>query len=187
MNRGFLKLALSVLAFSIGVVGVWFALKLDEFSLTAMSESASLVTPPKMQYENPCDYPFTGAPLIESDEAIHLAECFIEENGYTARPPSSDKSKIIPENLWPMTDEAGMKHRHDSLERRAYSYYQANLLGPWEVIFRYRPHPLLVKHYGDDLEHIGRAVIVVPSSKRIFIQHSDYPLMRPGAVRVGER
>jgi hypothetical protein len=76
-----------------------------------------------------------------------------------------------------------MKMRHDSLERRAYSYERDNEFygGSWVIMFRYKPHPDVVKFYGDRLNYSGRAVVMDFYGKRLRVQHSDYPLTMPDA------
>ncbi len=184
MKRFPLKLTLAILTFFIGVgaVGLWYLSRIEAESQQSLSDAISSVTPVKFTVENPCDYPQPKHRELEPEEAVYLAECFIIQNGYTDLPPIADKSKLTPENVYPGTDEEGMKMRHDSLERKAYSYYRSELYGgSWVVMFCYKPHPDIVKFYGNRLDYTGRAVIMDFFGKRLRVQHSDYPLRMPEA------
>jgi hypothetical protein len=185
MKRLTLKLSLAILTFFIGVgaVGFWYLSRIEAESQKSLSDVVSSIPPVKMTVENPCDYPQPKHRELEPEEAVYLAECFIIQNGYTDLPPVADKSKLTPENLFPGTDEEGMKMRHDSLERKAYSFERDNEFygGSWVIMFRYKPHPDVVKFYGDRLKHIGRAVVMDFYGKRLRVQHSDYPLTMPDA------
>ena len=184
MKRLSLKLPLAILTFFIGVgmIGMWYFSLLESESQKSLSEAVSLVPPVKPTCENPCQYPQPRYRALEAEEAVCLAECFIIQNGYTDLPPLADKSKLTSENVYPGTDEQGMKMRHDSLERKAYSYYRSELYGgSWVVMFRYKPHPDIVKFYGDRLNYSGRAVVMDSFGKRLRVQHSDYPLRMPEA------
>ena len=72
------------------------------------------------------------------------------------------------------------------LERQAHSYERNPefLGGSWMIMFRYRPNPNIIKFYGDELDNLGRAVVMDLEGKQIRIQHSDYPLMSPRATIV---
>ena len=185
MKRISLKLTLAILTFFIGVsaVGFWYLSRIEAESRQSLSDTISSVTPVKMTVENPCDYPQPKDRELEPEEAVYLAECFVIQNGYTDLPPIADKSKLTPENLFPGTDEGGLKMRHDSLQRKAYSYERDNELygGSWVVMFRYTPRPKTVEFYGEVLNHIGRAVVMDFFGKRLRVQHSDYPLKMPEA------
>lgn len=176
---------LAILTFFIGVgaVGLWCISRIEAESQQSLSDAISLVTPVKMTVENPCNYPQPKHRELEAEEAVYLAECFIIQNGYTDLPPTTDKSKITPENVFSLTDEEGMKMRRDSLERKAYSYERDNEFygGSWVIMFRYKPHPDVVKFYGERLKYTGRAVVMDFFGKHVRIQHSDYPLTMPDA------
>jgi hypothetical protein len=176
----------AVLTFFVGLgaVGVWYFSNIESASRKALADAISTVPPVKSTFENPCDGPPPSNREIEAEEAIYLAECFIIQNGYTDLPPMDDKSKLTPENVFPGTDAEGMKMRRDSLERKAYSYERDNELygGRWIVMFRYRPHPDVVKFYGDGFNYTGRAVIMDFYGKRLSVQHSDYPLRSPERI-----
>lgn len=79
-----------------------------------------------------------------------------------------------------------MKMRHDSLERKAYSYARSEIYGgSWVVMFRYKPDPKTVEFYGSKINQIGRAVVTDFYGKDLRVKHSDFPLRHPGA-RLGE-
>ncbi len=184
MKRLLLKLTLVILTFfiSVGVVSLWYFSRIELESQQSLSDAISSVTPVKPTFENLCDYPQPLNRELEPEESVYLAECFIIQNGYTDLPPITDRSKLTPENLYPGTDEEGLKTRHNSLERKAYSYYRSELYGgSWVVVFRYKPRPRVVEFYGDKLNYIGRAVIMDFYGKDLRVQHSDYPLRMPEA------
>ncbi len=185
MKRLPLKLTLAILTFLIGVgaVGLWYLSRIEAESQQSLSDAISSVTPVKMTVENPCDYPQPKHRELEPEEAVYLAECFIIQNGYTDLPPIADKSKLTPENVFSLTDEEGMKMRYDSLERKAYSYERDNEFfgGSWVIMFRFKPHPDVVKFYGEGPKYTGRAVVMDFFGKRVRIQHSNYPLTMPDA------
>jgi hypothetical protein len=110
----------------------------------------------------------------------------IIQNGYTDLPPLADNSKITPENVFPLTDIEEMKMRHDTLERKAYSYERSDLSGGSRVImFRFKPKPEIVEHYSQEGSNaIGCAVVMDYRGKRVRIQHSPCPLSMPEAVIV---
>lgn len=145
--------------------------------------SLGVVITPKAVSDNPCDYLQPTDRELSAEEAVAAAECFIIQNGYTDLPPIADRSKLTPENVFPGTDEEGMKMRHDSLERTAYSYVRDSELygGSWVVMFRYRPHPDLERFQGERFGKVGRAVIVDFYGKDIFVRHTDFPLLSPDA------
>jgi hypothetical protein len=184
MKRLPLKLTLAILTFFFGIsaVGLWYLSRIEAESQQSLSDIISSIPPVKMTVENPCDYPQPKYRELEGEEAVYLAECFIIQNGYTDLPPIADKSKLTPENVFPGTDEEGMKMRHDSLERKAYSYYRSELYGgSWVVMFRYKPHPDVVKFYGKHFDYTGRAVVMDFFGKDVIVMHSDYPLRMPEA------
>ena len=177
-NKRFYVVTSLVALIGMGIVCAWALTQ-----TTSVPSSAEVVVSPRAASDNPCDYPLPSYRELEADEAVTAAECFVIQNGYTDLPPVADKTKLTPENLFPGTDDEGMKMRHDSLERKAYSYEHDNELygGSWVVMFRYKPNPEVVKFYGDRLSHIGRSVIMDFTGKRIWIQHSDYSLGKPDA------
>lgn len=185
MKRLSLKLTLSIFTFFIGVgaVGLWYLSRIEAESQQSLSDAISSVKPVKFTVENPCDYPRPKYRELEPEEAVYLAECFIIQNGYTDLPPIADKSKLTPENLFPGTDEEGLKMRHNSLERKAYSYERDNELygGSWVVMFRYKSRPNPADFYNGKLYESGRAVVMDFYGKRLRVQHSDYPLTMPNA------
>ena len=142
---------------------------------------------PKAISDDPCVYLQPTDRELTAEEAVAAAECFIIQNGYTDLPPIADRSKITPESLWGLTDDEGMKRRHDSLERQAYSYERnPEFLGhSWRVMFRYKPHPKTVEFLGDRINDEGRAVVMDLDGKFIHIQHAEYSLRSPRATIVG--
>jgi len=156
------------------------------FDNKANLESLNVNVSPKAISDDPCVYLQPTDRELTAEEAVAAAECFIIQNGYTDLPPIADRSKLTPENVWGLTDDEGMKMRHDSLERKAHSYERnAEFFGgSWVIMFRYKPHPRVVEFYGNRLDYVGRAVVMNLEDKRIRIQHSDYPLTSPRATIV---
>lgn len=185
MKRTSLKPILAILTFFIGVgtVSFWYFSYLESISEKSFSDAIWSVSAVKPIYENPCDYPLPHIRELEAEEAVYKAECFIIQNGYTDLPPIADKSQITPENVFPLTDDEGMKMRRDTLERKAYSYRRSEIYGgSWVIMFRIKPHPELVAHYGKErFEKSGRAVVMDYNGRRVRIQHSPYPLNMPDA------
>ena len=184
MKRFSLKLTLTIITFFIGVsvVSFWYFLRIESTDKKSLLDAISFVPNVKPIYENPCNYPQPLLGKLEPEEAVYLVECFVLQNGYTDLPPITDKSKLTPENLFPQTDEEGLKMRRGTLENKAYSYYPSELYGgSWVIMFRYQPRPKLVEYYGDSITHIGRAVVMDFYGKDLRIQHSDYPLRMPEA------
>ncbi|MEZ5345839.1 MAG: hypothetical protein R2681_09825 [Pyrinomonadaceae bacterium] len=189
MKRLSLKFIISLLTFFIGAVstGLWYFSQFHPDRQRNLFDITSLTAPVKLNSENPCDFTVPIQRRLEPEEAVFLAECFIIKNGYTDLPPISDKSKLTPENLYPGTDEEGLRMRHDSLERKAYSYYRSNIYGgSWVVMFRYKPHPDVVEFYGDRLNDSGRAVIMDFFGNGIMVQHADYPLETPESKKLDQ-
>ncbi len=182
MKRLSLKLTLAILTFFIGVgaVGLWYLSRIEAESQQSLSEAISSVTPVKFTVENSCDYPQPKDRELEAEEAVYLAECFIIQNGYTDLPPIADKSKLTPENLFPGTDEEGLKMRHDSLERKAYGYERSEIYGgSWVVMFRYKSRPNPADFYNGKMYESGRAVTMDFFGRRLRVRHTDYPLSMP--------
>lgn len=117
---------------------------------------------------------------LEAEEAVYRAECFIIQNGYTDLPPLADKSQITLEDIYTLTVEEGMAMRRDLLERRAFSYRRDNDFygGSWVIMFRYKSHPNMMKFYGEERNHIGRAVVMNFFGRHVRIQHSSIPTIR---------
>jgi hypothetical protein len=154
-----------------------------ERSGTVATKSIDVVVSPRAPSDDPCAYPQPTDRELDQTEAVAAAECFVIQNGYTDLPPTTDKSKITPENVHPMTDEFGMSLRHDSLERQATTVVRDEAFwgGSWMVMFRMKG-PNADYFYGKELEKTsGRAVVMNFYGKNIRIQHSPYSMMPPGA------
>lgn len=161
----------------------FYFLRFDSESERAMSEAIAFVPSVKPIYDNPCDYPQPLLRELNGEEAVFLAECFVIQNGYTDLPPIADKSKLTPENLFALTDEDGLKMRHDSLERKAYSYERSQGYGgSWTIMFKFKPHPDVVESWGEGFNHIGRAVVMDFYGGELRILHSEQPIGMPEAI-----
>lgn len=147
------------------------------FEATSSTKSVEFVS------DNPCDYPQSDYRELEAEEAVTKAECFVIQNGYTDIPPIADKSKITPENVFPLNDDEGMAMRHNSLERKAYSYERSEMYdGSWVIMFRFKQRPeLMERNNKEAFEKWGRAVVMDYKGNDIRIQHSQYPLTMPDA------
>lgn len=179
------EVMLAIITFFIGVsvFGLWYFTNLYIKSQQLALNVDSSILFVKPTFENPCDYPQPRYEEIEAEDGVHLAECFIIQNGYTDLPPIADKSKLTPENVFPLIDEEGLKMRHNSLERKAFSYYQSELYGgSWVVMFRIKRHSENKNLYDKKMNNIGRAVTMDFYGRDLFIQHSPYPLISPKAV-----
>ena len=159
-----------------------FVWKLDRSSAVA-TNSIDVVVSPRTPSDDPCTYPQPTDRDLDETEAVAAAECFVIQNGYTDLPPTNDKSKITPENIWPMTDEAGMQSRHDSLVRHALTVTRDEEFwdGSWIVMFRNNNLHGAPDSKTNLAKAWGRAVVMDFYGKNIRIQHSAYPMMRPGA------
>ncbi|MBX3242907.1 MAG: hypothetical protein KF685_00375 [Acidobacteria bacterium] len=133
--------------------------------------------------DDPCNYPQPTDRLLTAEEAVVAAECFVIQNGYTDLPPIADRSKIVPENIYPMTDDEGMRLRRDSLQRRAFSFSQDHEFfgGSWVVMFAFKPHQNVVRRSDDGFDNFGRAVVMDFYGRNIRILHSPYSLRSPNA------
>lgn len=166
----------------------WYFSSLRLESQKLMLNANSTIKVVNSAFVDPCDYPQPLYREIVAEEAIHLAECFIIQNGYTDLPPMVDKSKLTPENVYPMTDEEGLKMRHDSLERQAYSYNITDTWGgSWEIMFRYKQHPKVTELYGDSIDNLGRAVVMNFYGKNLRLLHTDQPLKMPEAKIINRK
>ncbi len=185
MTRKSVKKRIAFLTVFIGVIifaAVVF-LRIDSESERAMSETIAFVPSVKPIYDNPCDYPRPLLRELNGEEAVFLSECFVIQNGYTDLPPIADKSKLTPENLFALTDEDGLKMRHDSLERKAYSYERSQGYGgSWTIMFKFKPHPDVVESWGEGFNHIGRAVVMDFYGGELRILHSNQPIGIPEAI-----
>jgi hypothetical protein len=179
MKKLSLKLFLAFLTsfIGIGAVSFWYR------NLSINERYLSKIVSSKITVENPCDYPQPQSRELEAHEAIYKAECFVIQNGYTDLPPITDKSNLSPEPVWGLTDDAGLKMRHNTLERKAYSYikYPDFYGGSWLIIFRFKLRPENANYYSEGEYHYGRAVIMDFNGKDVGIQHPQYLLERPDA------
>ena len=100
-----------------------------------------------------------------------MAECFIIENGYTDLPPSTDKSKLKAESVHSGLDEHGMKRRHNSLHRQAYSIHSYS--DRWYITFRYTGETGGIYLQGSTVYKIGRCVRMDFYGDNIRMNHQD--------------
>jgi hypothetical protein len=118
---------------------------------------------------------------ITDKEAIHLAEVFIAQNGYTDLPPLEDKSKLSRELTDPSDPEAMLKERYDTLERHAYKVVSGNEKDrAWVVVFRYNrrneQYQSLVPDFQEYSKRYGRAVFLDQYGKIFSLAHQDIGL-----------
>ena len=186
MRRLSLRFLVAILTFVVGVTAasLWYFRRPEPakpLPVVNTEPSIQVASPNEADASyDPCAYPRPIHRKITSEEAVHLAECFIIQNGYTDLPPIEDKSKLKPESVYPGTDELGMQMRHDSLERRAHGFMGSGEDGGlWMVTFRYRKKPNLVRFYRGKLSTIGRAVTMDGYGKRMRVEHQDFALDIP--------
>lgn len=178
-----LRLAFSTLLIGVIIFASFYFLRIESESRKEMLEAVSFVPTVKLIYDNPCDYPQPLLRELNAEEAVYLAECFVIQNGYTDLPPIADKSKLTPENVFALTDESGMQMRHDSLERKAYSYERSTGYGgSWVIMFKFKPQPDVLEFSGDSLNHSGRAVVMDFYGGELRILHSNQPIGMPEAI-----
>lgn len=176
----------SVIVFSV-VSGVIAAALLVAWVVTTSNATDAgdfgVVVSPRSPSDDPCEYPQPTDRELDETEAVAAAECFVIQNGYTDLPPTTDKSKITPENVDSMTDEFGMSLRRDSLERRAASVVRDEEFwgGSWMVMFRMKGQGAETYYGQEMLKTLGRAVVMDFYGKNIRIRHSPYTLTPPGA------
>lgn len=82
-----------------------------------------------------------------------------------------------------------MKMRHDSLQRKAYSYVQGNGQGrAWTIVFKckYKKEDAeIIPDYETRLRTVGRAVTMDAYGKKIRMEHQDIKLEFSGLVKLG--
>jgi hypothetical protein len=108
---------------------------------------------------------------LSGAEAVRLAEEFVAQNGYTDLPP--DKSKLVHETIeWEAKVDDMLKHRHDTLERKAYGIVHGTRRSAsgWTVVFRYS-HPASKQERRN-----GRAVTMNPDGSSLRVEHVDFIL-----------
>ena len=169
-------LIIGILAFwSLG----WSLIQNEAISTMAVEVDPLNVRPLGNAYDEPCDYLRPGRKLNDR-EAVRLAECFIEANGYTEARAIADRSKLTPENVYSGTDDEGLKMRHNSLEKNAYGYWRSERYGEgWEIAFRYIPKTEMLKFYSERFKTIGRCVSMDAFGDRMRVEHSNCFLTFP--------
>lgn len=112
--------------------------------------------------------------LTEAD-AIRVAERFVEENGYTDLAPA-DKTKLSFESLDAADPEERLKHRYNTLERKAYCVGGGSpgKYG-WTIVFHYNANNEIYRQIipNFDQQVAGRAVTMSPDGSNIKMQHQD--------------
>lgn len=177
-------------ALFIGVSAFWildrsFSLTSDQIAKYGVEPVG--VVPLGNADDKPCEWLANGKKL-SSVEAVRLAECFVEANGYTDLPPVSDRSTLTPENVYPGTDDEGLMMRHNSLERSAYGYWESSLYGGgWEIAFRYVRDESAVAFYGDRLDTVAGCVWMNFDGSEIQMRHSDCFPTVPGFQMLADR
>ena len=106
------------------------------------------------------------AKVLSRQQAVHAAERFIVENGYTNLPPMSDTSKLTFESIERYSDPKEiLELRRNSLERKAYGFVGTGKgKSGWTIVFRYK-----------NLRNskTGRAVTMDLDGRNKRVQHVD--------------
>ena len=102
-------------------------------------------------------------------EAARRFEEFVIENGYTDLPFTEDKSKRFSEPVWGDVDDATMKFRHDTLERKPVYVRRGNRFyrNGWSAFFR---------HKKSSRPNTGRLIYMDAYGKRMYVEHQDIRL-----------
>jgi hypothetical protein len=112
-------------------------------------------------------------------EAVRLAECFVQLNGYTALPPMEDTSQLAYESLtFGATVEEELQLRHNTLESKAYGVMGGGRAEDgWTVVFRYNLSDAKFSDYApayqEQLKTVGRAVTMDAYGGTLRVQHQD--------------
>jgi hypothetical protein len=123
-------------------------------------------------------------------EAIHLAEQFVVENGYTDLPPTQDKSKFSYESIDSDDPDVALKARYNTLERNAYGVRgrDAGRHG-WTVVFRYNhadeEYRRIIPDCQKPVETTGRAVTMEADGSGIRMQHQEFLLSGIKPIKMG--
>ncbi|MBX7222793.1 MAG: hypothetical protein K1Y36_22785 [Blastocatellia bacterium] len=111
--------------------------------------------------------------LITQEEATHLAEQFIADQGYTNQSPAIFKVPVCSESVYPRTDWRELAERRNELKPKAFRVVQSHPDGSWLVIFAYGQGGWEKYSRYIGLENHGRAVKMDAFGKKIHLMHQD--------------
>jgi hypothetical protein len=104
---------------------------------------------------------------ITEEEAVKIAEKFIEANGYTSSRPAPDKAKITLESIeWSSDIKEILESRYNTLQPKAYGILKGarDKKEGFTVIFRLTD---------DSIKDVGRAVTMDSNGKNLRVEHKD--------------
>jgi leucyl aminopeptidase len=108
-------------------------------------------------------------PLKEA-EAIHIAEQFVAENGYTDLLPNQDRTQLSSESLDSAEIDQRLRQRYNTLERKAYAVGNGDVREyGWTIVFRYNQK----SEDEEPIKEVGRAVTMDADGRNIKMQHQD--------------
>jgi hypothetical protein len=111
-------------------------------------------------------------PLKEA-EAIHIAEQFVAENGYTDLLPNQDRTQLSSESLDSAEIDQRLRQRYNTLERKAYAVGNGDVREyGWTIVFRYNQRSD-DKEDEEPIKEVGRAVTMDADGSNIKMQHQD--------------
>ena len=111
-------------------------------------------------------------------KAVHIAEKFVEENGYTDKP--ADRNNVSHETVefYGNTNDL-LKERYNTLESKAYGILAQGRGGKnakgWTVVFRYNRSHLKDLPEKDYVTR-GRAVTMDEDFEHLLVEHKDFNL-----------
>lgn len=189
MKRFYLRLGIALATF---VLGSAAAVYLRRGETLSPEPAAPLPATARPSPPAPPPTPAPSCPRVARSEeklgaaeAVRVAECFIIKNGYTDLPPAGDESELTSEAVWPGTDEAVMRMRHASLERKAFGYVARP--GGWLVVFRYKykaERAEFMRDYEERLKRLGRTVSMDAYGGGPEVEHQDFILDFPRLTKL---
>ena len=113
---------------------------------------------------------------LTAQEAAARFEEFVIANGYTDLPPTDDKSKLVEEAVNGGTDEATLRMRRNTLERKPYRVSQGNRFSKdgWTAVFLYK------NSCKDCRKLTARVVYMDAAGENPRIEHQDFIFKRKG-------
>jgi hypothetical protein len=169
MKRFSIKIFVALSTFLIGITA--FIIWLNPFPVQFESKQF----PQKNCSLSPKQYKITDL------EAVELAECFVIANGYTAYPPTEDKSKIQfryhDDSRFP---EEVLKRRHNLLLSKAYGIKYEAKTNEWKVIFRLNvkdeKYIIFNSETFEQLKEIGQVASMDAFGGNIEVEHEQFQL-----------
>jgi hypothetical protein len=108
---------------------------------------------------------------VTEEQAIELAEKFIQENGYTILPPNRSKLSYELFDVYEVNVDSFLKRRYNTLQPKAFCVYEND--DRWSIGFlsarRIEEH--MTEPVNERESPSGRAVIVTKDGKEIRMAH----------------